>query len=257
MARRRRRQLPAAASADAAAATALDLDALAAVSAIAVMAAVWQFVRALRRWRKPHPSWCCRSSILPMARPNRSSAMDSPRKLRTGWRRCRHCAWSLAPRRLHTAIASADVRIIGRELQTTHVLEGSLRRSGDRVRITVQLIDTRTGLQCGQSRTTRKPGMCCACRRTLRARSRTTSSSALRRTPIVALPIGAAETPRRNGCTRSPRHMPRDWRLRPTKKRSSSTARRCNWIQASHWPKFGWQAPSAIGAISPTRPSNN
>ena len=42
---------------------------------------------------------------------------------------------------------SADVRTIGRDLETTHLLEGSLRRSGDRVRITVQLIDTRSGFQ--------------------------------------------------------------------------------------------------------------
>jgi TolB-like protein/Tfp pilus assembly protein PilF len=40
---------------------------------------------------------------------------------------------------------SEDVRTIGRELHTSHVLEGSLRRSGDRMRITVQLIDTNTG----------------------------------------------------------------------------------------------------------------
>jgi len=40
---------------------------------------------------------------------------------------------------------NADVRAIGRELNTSHVLEGSLRRSGDQMRITVQLIDTRTG----------------------------------------------------------------------------------------------------------------
>jgi TolB-like protein/DNA-binding winged helix-turn-helix (wHTH) protein/tetratricopeptide (TPR) repeat protein len=38
-----------------------------------------------------------------------------------------------------------DVRAIGRELNTSHVLEGSLRRSGNRMRITVQLIDTSTG----------------------------------------------------------------------------------------------------------------
>lgn len=42
---------------------------------------------------------------------------------------------------------SADVRTIGKELQTSHLLEGSLRRSGDRMRITVQLIDTKTGFQ--------------------------------------------------------------------------------------------------------------
>ena len=39
-----------------------------------------------------------------------------------------------------------DVRLIGEELHTTHMVEGSIRRSGDQLRITVQLIDTRTGL---------------------------------------------------------------------------------------------------------------
>jgi transcriptional activator of cad operon len=38
-----------------------------------------------------------------------------------------------------------DVRTIGRELQTSHVLRGSLRRSGNRMRITVALLDTRKG----------------------------------------------------------------------------------------------------------------
>jgi transcriptional activator of cad operon len=38
-----------------------------------------------------------------------------------------------------------DVRKIGKALDTNHILEGSIRRSGDRMRITVQLIDARTG----------------------------------------------------------------------------------------------------------------
>jgi TolB-like protein/DNA-binding winged helix-turn-helix (wHTH) protein len=38
-----------------------------------------------------------------------------------------------------------DTREIGRQLNTTHVLEGSLRRYGDHVRVTVQLIDARSG----------------------------------------------------------------------------------------------------------------
>jgi TolB-like protein/DNA-binding winged helix-turn-helix (wHTH) protein len=38
-----------------------------------------------------------------------------------------------------------DIRTIGRELQTSHVLRGSLRRSGNTMRITVALIDTRDG----------------------------------------------------------------------------------------------------------------
>ncbi|MGD0503346.1 MAG: winged helix-turn-helix domain-containing protein [Steroidobacteraceae bacterium] len=38
-----------------------------------------------------------------------------------------------------------DVREIGKALDTTHILEGSMRRTGDRIRITVQLIDARNG----------------------------------------------------------------------------------------------------------------
>jgi len=40
---------------------------------------------------------------------------------------------------------SVDVRTIGRELGVRSVLEGSIRRSGQRVRITAQLIDTNSG----------------------------------------------------------------------------------------------------------------
>ena len=40
---------------------------------------------------------------------------------------------------------SADVRKIGKALATDHVLEGSLRRSGDHIRVTVQLVDANTG----------------------------------------------------------------------------------------------------------------
>jgi TolB-like protein/DNA-binding winged helix-turn-helix (wHTH) protein/Flp pilus assembly protein TadD len=38
-----------------------------------------------------------------------------------------------------------DVRKIGAALNTNHILEGSMRRSGDHMRITVQLIDARNG----------------------------------------------------------------------------------------------------------------
>ncbi len=41
----------------------------------------------------------------------------------------------------------ADVRTIGRELDTNHILEGSMRRSGDHMRVTVQLIDARSGFR--------------------------------------------------------------------------------------------------------------
>ena len=38
-----------------------------------------------------------------------------------------------------------DVRTIARELDATHVIEGSVRRAGDRVRVTAQLIEAETG----------------------------------------------------------------------------------------------------------------
>jgi adenylate cyclase len=40
---------------------------------------------------------------------------------------------------------STDIRQVGRELGARYVLEGSIRRANDRVRITAQLIDTSTG----------------------------------------------------------------------------------------------------------------
>ena len=38
-----------------------------------------------------------------------------------------------------------DVRQVGRELCVRYVLEGSVRRFGDRIRVTVQLIDAESG----------------------------------------------------------------------------------------------------------------
>jgi adenylate cyclase len=51
---------------------------------------------------------------------------------------------------------SADVRQIGRELGVGYVLEGSIRRSGDRVRIGAQLIDAATGAHRWAERYDRK-----------------------------------------------------------------------------------------------------
>jgi adenylate cyclase len=40
---------------------------------------------------------------------------------------------------------SPDIRVVGRELGVSHVLEGSIRRAGNRVRITAQLINAENG----------------------------------------------------------------------------------------------------------------
>src|SRR5205085_6263020 len=47
---------------------------------------------------------------------------------------------------------SDDLRIIGAKLNVTTVLEGSVRRAGDRVRITAQLSDTQNGYQLWSER---------------------------------------------------------------------------------------------------------
>ena len=49
---------------------------------------------------------------------------------------------------------SVDVRTIGRDLGVRSVLEGSIRRAGNRVRITAQLIDAATGTQLWATATT-------------------------------------------------------------------------------------------------------
>jgi TolB-like protein/tetratricopeptide (TPR) repeat protein len=45
-----------------------------------------------------------------------------------------------------------DVRAIGRELQVSAVLEGSVRRSGDRLRVTTQLVDVVSGFELWSER---------------------------------------------------------------------------------------------------------
>lgn len=42
---------------------------------------------------------------------------------------------------------TGDVRTLGKQLQVDHVLEGSVRRFGDRLRISAQLVNTRSGYQ--------------------------------------------------------------------------------------------------------------
>ena len=40
---------------------------------------------------------------------------------------------------------AVDVKLVGRELGVRYVLEGSLRKSGNRIRVTAQLVEAETG----------------------------------------------------------------------------------------------------------------
>jgi TolB-like protein/Flp pilus assembly protein TadD len=51
-----------------------------------------------------------------------------------------------------------DLRVIGEKLGVRRILEGSVRRSGDRVRITVQLVDATTGYHLWSERYDRESG---------------------------------------------------------------------------------------------------
>ena len=66
---------------------------------------------------------------------------------------------------------SVDVRQIGRELGIRYVLEGSIRRAGDRVRISAQLIDANTGAHRWAERYDRSSKMCLQCKTRSLARS--------------------------------------------------------------------------------------
>ena len=49
--------------------------------------------------------------------------------------------------------ASADVREIGKRLDVRAVLEGSVRKSGERLRVTAQVTDVASGFRCRPSST--------------------------------------------------------------------------------------------------------
>ena len=59
---------------------------------------------------------------------------------------------------------SPDVRQVGRELGVRYVLEGSVRKAGNRVRITGQLIDAATGAQSGPTASTATSRTYSSCR---------------------------------------------------------------------------------------------
>ena len=73
-----------------------------------------------------------------------------------------------------------DVREIGRQLGTSYVLEGSMRRTGNYMRVSVQLIDAAPATTAGPVPTTLRWPTSSRSRRTSRARSPPTSRSGSR-----------------------------------------------------------------------------
>ena len=63
-----------------------------------------------------------------------------------------------------------DLRVIGEKLNVAHILEGSVRKSGEKVRISAQLIRAADGSTSGRRPTTARSTTSSSCRMTLRAR---------------------------------------------------------------------------------------
>ena len=78
-----------------------------------------------------------------------------------------------------------DTKQIGRELGVRYVLEGSVRRSGNQLRVNAQLIDAETDAHLWAERFDRDTAICSPCRTRSRAgsRLRSTSSWSSRRPP--------------------------------------------------------------------------
>ena len=66
---------------------------------------------------------------------------------------------------------AVDVKQVARELGVRYVLEGSVRRSGGRVRVTAQLIDAETAITSGLNATTVRWKTFSRCRTRSRGRS--------------------------------------------------------------------------------------
>jgi len=78
-----------------------------------------------------------------------------------------------SPRELRLRVQgrNVDVRKIGESLGVRNVLEGSVRRDGDSLRVVVQLIDTTTGTTYGPAVTTVAGAICSRSRTMSRGRS--------------------------------------------------------------------------------------
>jgi TolB-like protein len=63
-----------------------------------------------------------------------------------------------------------DVQDVAQKLNVAHILEGSVRKSGNKVRITAQLIKPRTVTTSGRRPTTARSTTSSSCRTTLQAR---------------------------------------------------------------------------------------
>jgi TolB-like protein len=116
-----------------------------------------------------------------------------------------------------------DTKQVGRELGVRYVLEGSVRRAGDQIRVNTQLIDAETDSHLWAERFDGDRPICSACKTRLRggSRSRLTPSSSARR------PLAQPCNPMRwTIFSEDAQRVRSRRRVRPTPRRLTSTSAR-------------------------------
>ena len=142
-----------------------------------------------------------------------------------------------------------DLRAVGQALGVAHILEGSVRKQGDKVRITAQLIQAADGFHLWSEtydgdlkRRVRAAGT----HRPLHHRraaghpaGRARASDWWRRRP---------RTPRPIRCTCRPRRSSIGATARGSRRRSPSSRKRCAWIRNSRGRMRAWRPSSRVAA---------
>lgn len=130
---------------------------------------------------------------------------------------------------------AVDVKQVGRELGVRYVLEGSLRKSADRLRITAQLIELRRARMCGLSAMIARPTTFSRCRTKLHCPSWARSSRACvaPRSSVSSASGLTAWMPMISSCRLSPTSTP-ECRSAP-KERSRRCNARSRLIRLMRW----------------------
>ena len=144
---------------------------------------------------------------------------------------------------------AVDVKQVGRELGVRYVLEGSVRKAANRVRITGQLIDAPPGRICGPTASKAASTISSNCRtrwpRASSARSRRSSSGPRSNAPSASRP--RASTPTTTICAAWPTCIGAPGR--PSTRRCRCSTKRSSSIRISLRP-MAWRRGAISGARS-------
>ena len=124
------------------------------IATVLMLAAVFLFGHRPTTDRKCRPpplrratshSPCCRSPICPLRATRSISAKACPMRSSTSWCRSRRCGWSGCALPFYSRVGAKICASSARSSASTNLLDGSIRKDGDRLRVTAQLLRARDG----------------------------------------------------------------------------------------------------------------